>query len=165
MGQADEYLSTVSMSEHYQKAARQFQGFAGGESAWQEHYSYIETVFRYLSLKCEIAECLEPAYKSKNTAALTWICDDLLPELLKLAQSCHGQHKKQWLAYCKPFGWEVLDQRYGGTEARIVTAMERLRAYINGEIPCLEELEEKRLPMTVSPWNTFRRIASPSADF
>ena len=165
LGQADEYLSTVPMSKYYQSAALKFQGFAGNESAWQVHYSYIETVFRYLSLKCEIAENLEPAYKRGDTAVLTRICGCLLPELLKLTQLCHDQHKKQWMAYCKPFGWEVLDQRYGGTEARIATAMERLRAFLDGEIPCLEELEEKRLPMTVSPWNTFRRIASSSSDF
>jgi hypothetical protein len=50
-------------------------------------------------------------------------------------------------------------------QSRIRTATMRLTAYLQGEIPCLEELEETRLPMMVNPWNTIRRIVTATADF
>jgi hypothetical protein len=69
------------------------------------------------------------------------------------------------MASNKPFGWETLDHHYGGMEARIHTACQRLSDYLTGQLPSLEELEQKRLPMMVNPWNTIRRIATTTADF
>ena len=165
MGQADEYLQNHPMSEFYGQTAAKFAEFASRESKWQKHYAYIETLFSYLSLKCEIAEKLEPAYKAKNTATLAKITGSQLPALLELTESCHTQHKKLWMESNKPFGWETLDHHYGGMEARIRTVCERLDAYLSGEIPCLEEMEQKRLPMMVNPWNTIRRIVTTTVDF
>ena len=165
MGQADEYLSSTPMSGFYKATAEKFGGYAREKSLWQEHYSYIETLFSYLSLKCAIAENLTKAYQSENREVLAEICCVSLPRLLVLLQQCHGQHKKLWLKDYKPFGWEVSDRHYGGSESRISYAIERLDSYLQGEISCLEELAEKRLPMSVNPWNVVRRIASATADF
>lgn len=165
MGQADEYLQANPMSEFYGQAAAKFEKFVSQNTKWQTHYAYIHTVFRCLSLKCGIAEKLEPAYQRKDHAVLTDIMTAQLPALLELTVLCHEQHKKLWMESNKPFGWETLDHHYGGMEARIRTACDRLRAYLQGEIPCLEELEEKRLPMAVNPWNTVRRISTATADF
>lgn len=165
LGQADEYLSKVPMSGFYGDTAEKFAVCARENSPWQKHYAYIETIFRYLSLKCEIAEILVDTYQKKDNATLSDICYVRLPKLLQLLQQCHQQHKALWLADYKPFGWEVADRQYGGSESRIVYAAERLDAYLKGSTPRLEELEEKRLPMTVNPWNSVRRIASTTADF
>ena len=54
-------------------------------------------------------------------------------------------HRASWMAYCKPFGWEVHDIRYGGLFCRFETAKARLSSYLAGEIPAIEELEEERL--------------------
>lgn len=165
MGQADEYLQKNPMSDFYGQTAAKFEKYAAEDSKWQAHYAYIHTVFRYLSLKCAIAEKLEKAYKDKDDAVLSEVLTTQLPALLDLTMLCHEQHKKLWMAGYKPFGWEPLDHHYGGTEARIRTACQRLEAYLSKEIPCLEELEEKRLPMMVNPWNTVRRIVTTTADF
>jgi hypothetical protein len=73
MGQADEYLQNHPMSAYYGQTAEKFAEFAARDSKWQGHYAYIETIFRYLTLKCEIAEKLEPAYKAKDNALLAKI--------------------------------------------------------------------------------------------
>jgi hypothetical protein len=52
-----------------------------------------------------------------------------------------------------------------GTEARIRTAQERLKDYLRGSLEPLEELEQPRLDMTVSPWNPFSRIVTGSVKF
>lgn len=160
LGQADEYLSKVPMSGWYGIYANRFGAYAVQSPLWEKHYTFIETVFRYLSLKCEIAQHLIPAYLAGDKQTLSMISDIQLSQLLKLEQQCHTHHKALWLETYKPFGWEVLDQRYGGTAARIRTAQERINSYINGSIDRLEELDESRLPMTVSPWNPFSRIVT-----
>ena len=165
MGQADEYLKHHPMSDFYGNVAQKFTAIAKEDSPWQPHYAYIETIFRYLSLKCTIAETLVDAYKEKNTSVLTDICNLQLPKLLELTELCHQQHKSLWQKDCRIFGWETLDHHYGGMKARITSATERIQAYLNGTLPCLEELEEKRLPMTLNPWNPIRRIATTTADF
>ena len=45
----------------------------------------------------------------------------------------------------KPFGWEVLDIRYGGVLARIDSSIERITDYLDGRINKIEELEQERL--------------------
>ena len=45
----------------------------------------------------------------------------------------------------KPFGYEVLDIRYGGILKRLKSAQEKITEYLNGEISRIEELEVKRL--------------------
>ncbi len=54
-------------------------------------------------------------------------------------------HCKVWLLYNKPFGWEVLDIRYGGIVARMTTVVDRLSDYLEGRLDHLEELEEDKL--------------------
>ena len=54
-------------------------------------------------------------------------------------------HRKAWMRFNKPFGWDVLDIRYGGMIMRFDTAQMRIRDYLNGEIENIEELEAERL--------------------
>lgn len=164
LGQADAWLQANNRSGHYGSYAERFRNYAENNFQWEAHYRYIETVFRYLSSKCAISERLTVAYAGDNRQELRQIRTEL-DELLMLARQCHAQHKRLWMESYKPFGWEVLDHRYGGTEARILTAQERLDSYLTGEITKMEELEQKRLDMTVSPWNPFSRIVTGSVKF
>ena len=49
----------------------------------------------------------------------------------------------------KPFGWEVIDIRYGGVISRLDTASERLMDYVEGRLERIEELEQERLIYSV----------------
>ncbi|WP_247740854.1 hypothetical protein [Cohnella sp. LGH] len=64
---------------------------------------------------------------------------------------------------CKPFGWEVLDIRYGGALARLDTAIERLAGYLSGRVERLEELEECRLYFDGPRTNEWHSIGSINA--
>lgn len=164
LGQADHFLQSQPFSEHYLAYADRFAGYAAGNSRWEKHYTFVGNLFRYLGLKCRIAEQLRDAYLKGDRPCMEQICDEWLPALLEVAQQCHEQHKALWMADYKPFGWEVLDHRYGGTEARIRSARERLSAYLSGAVSALEELEEPRLPMAPNPWNPFRRIITGTVE-
>ena len=72
--------------------------------------------------------------------------DKLLPALRQDYEALKLLHYKIWHQTCRPFGFEVVDGRYGATVNRLKTAELRLEAYLSGETARLEELEEKRLP-------------------
>ena len=77
------------------------------------------------------------------------------------------------MTYNKPFGWEVLDIRYGGVISRLDTAIERINEYLAGDIEFIDELEQERLPFTEGVedstalgWCSYYfRIASPNVFF
>ncbi len=46
----------------------------------------------------------------------------------------------------KVFGLDTVDIRLGGLDARIRRAIQRLQAYLNNEVPKLDELEVPILP-------------------
>lgn len=49
------------------------------------------------------------------------------------------------MAENKPFGFEVQDIRIAGAVTRARSAAKRVKAYLDGELKALEELEEERL--------------------
>lgn len=65
----------------------------------------------------------------------------------------------------KPFGWEVLEHRYGGARARLKTAYDRVSDFIavwppalrvgmtrvQDRVSVLEELDEQVLPVSTGP--------------
>lgn len=53
-------------------------------------------------------------------------------------------HRSQWLRMFKPFGWEIIDIRYGGVISRLDTASVRIMDYVEGRIARIEELEQER---------------------
>ena len=53
-----------------------------------------------------------------------------------------SEHRKLWHQTYKPFGWEVLDIRYGGMLSRLDTVIWRLEEYLAGNIAEIPELEE-----------------------
>ena len=50
------------------------------------------------------------------------------------------------MRYCKAFGWDVLDIRYGGLICQLDTGAMRVKLYAEGKLEVLEELAEMRLP-------------------
>jgi hexosaminidase len=61
------------------------------------------------------------------------------------------KHRKVWFESYKPFGWEVIDIRYGGVMIRIDSVKYRIQEWLEGRISAIEELEEERLRHD-GPW-------------
>lgn len=160
LGLSDEYLIKNPKSSYFAEYAEKFNNYAAQNSLWKKHYTFIETIFKYMSVKCYIAEKITAAYSNADKQLLTEICNEKLPELLELTACCQNLHKELWMETYKPFGWEVLDRRYGGTKSRIETAIERLGEYLNGKLSQIEELEEMRLPLHGSPFHSYSRIVT-----
>lgn len=145
MGLFDSHIYGVDMDSHY----------AGLEEVFKKHsqeYKYgcfvfkvIEKLCSVLKIKSNLGIKLKKAYENMDVSSMVIIARELLPELLNNIRELRDEHRKQWLETYKPFGWEVIDIRYGGLIARVDTAIKRLNDYLEGKIDKIEELEEKRL--------------------
>ncbi|SCZ87601.1 BZ3500_MvSof-1268-A1-R1_Chr2-2g05067 [Microbotryum saponariae] len=103
---------------------------------------------RILSLKCHLRERLVHAYRHADHVEFTALAgpakESRLSRLRALVKELKKVHRRHWFSLYKPFGWEVLDLRYGGLEARLETMHERLIAYLDprdSSVTRIEELE------------------------
>lgn len=65
---------------------------------------------------------------------------EVIPAIALAVEELRLAHRTQWLKMFKPFGWEVLDIRYGGVINRLNTASVRVLAFADKEINRIEEL-------------------------
>lgn len=148
LGLADGDLATVTgLGEH----------FAAVRSSLEEISNVVSPAWRRTALPMRLAAVLEikaelgvrilSAYRMKNRRQLQQICDEALPAVIERAHALHETHRELWFSLYKPFGWEVLDRRYGGMIARLYSTQKRLEDYLQLRIDVIEELEELRLPV------------------
>ncbi|KAK4051972.1 hypothetical protein OIO90_004502 [Microbotryomycetes sp. JL221] len=102
---------------------------------------------KILSLKCHLRDRLAFAYKGDDRVELEALAGNSetsrLSRLRSLVKELHSLHRNNWMTMYKPFGWEVLDLRYGGLIARLETMHQRIVSYLDpeGTVDRLEELE------------------------
>ena len=135
----------------------QQQDLTPGNTIWDE----------VLSVKSEAGRNIRRAYLEHNRGELGRYRFTVLPELLNRVRSLHEIHRKIWFAIYKPFGWDIIDMRYGSLEARITSAVIQLGSYLDGETESIEELEHERLFFngeagTLHWCNRYGKIVSPS---
>lgn len=116
------------------------------EGSNAELFSYYELLARILSVKSDMGIRVRKAYLSGDRETLRMIAEQELPKLRALVGELRLQREKIWYREYKPNGYEVLDIRFSGVEARFRTAARRIGQYLDGEIERIEELEEERLP-------------------
>jgi hypothetical protein len=72
---------------------------------------------------------------------------------------------ENWMKLYKPFGWDIIDMRYGALLARIDSAIREVKAYLDGDLETVEELDAERLYLDAEgPYerNHYGRYVSPS---
>lgn len=131
-------------------------------------YGYIfeslSALCSVLGLKADLGVRTRKAYLAKDSEQLAKITDEY-PEIVKRLEAFHKTFCHQWHKENKPFGWEVQDARLGGLMQRLKTCHSRLQAYLAGELPTIEELEEEILLWSGSEYihcNNYQAIVSRS---
>ena len=112
-----------------------------------------------LEYKADFGVRLKKAYDAKDKEALKELaheCDIIRENVKNLCDT----HRKAWMYYNKPFGWEVLDIRYGGIQSRFETAKILITEYLAGNIDKIDELEEERYLFGDPNWLSYQRIAT-----
>lgn len=100
-----------------------------------------------LSRKADLPSQLRAAYLKGDKAALKKYLKTEIPQIIKDIKTLNDYHREVWHRNNKPFGWEILERRYGGLLGVFENLKRRLGAYLAGEVDRLEELDEKRVKM------------------
>ena len=128
-------------------------------------YQNLANLCDVLSIKANLGINLRKTYQNSDKKHLEKLVKDIDSLLEKVDSFCKS-FEKQWMKECRPFGFEVMDGRFGVLKNRIYYAKNRILDYLNKKIEKIEELEEDILLFDgrsdeVS-WNIWQRIISPS---
>ena len=142
------------------------------ENAKGSKYAYIfegeAALCELLSVKYDLGLRAREAYKNGDKAALGAIVKDF-EKASELLEVFYQKFKALWMKENKPFGFEIQDIRLGGLKQRLITAKEKITAYINGEIDTIEEYDVQVLDYIragtsgkMPQYNSYTMIASAS---
>ncbi|MCR8844550.1 beta-N-acetylhexosaminidase [Paenibacillus sp. SC116] len=174
LGLFDKQIEGLEMSAHYAKVEQDIRSSRVPEAELDYIFDVPEKLCGVLKLKSEIGIELKRAYDAGDKETLQRIAVEVLPAIAAGVKDLRAAHRSQWLRMFKPFGWEVIDIRYGGVISRLDTASMRLIDYVEGRIGQIEELEQERLVYSTTNrfnnkgagWCSFYyRMASPNVFF
>jgi hypothetical protein len=174
LGLFDKQIDGLDMTAHYAWTESEIASRRKPEAELDYLFEVPQKLCAVLKQKSEIGLELKRAYDSGDKALLRRIAEDVLPEISQSVLKLRAAHRKQWLSMFKPFGWEVLDIRYGGVLSRLDTASMRLLEYADGKLERIEELEQERLLYSTTNRFTdkgagwcsyYYRMASPNVFF
>jgi hexosaminidase len=145
VGLFERHIDHLPVAQHYGSLANLYHEYNSKRPDWQQIFGVTEALAAVLALKADLGLRLLKYYQAKDSKKLAQIAAEELPLLVERVETLRQRHMKQWLYAYKPFGWEVIDQRYGGLIARLHSTGERLEEYLSGQVASLPELEETRL--------------------
>lgn len=158
MGLFDQHVDPDTFPAHFAERAQVLAEAGQRNLAWQYLFDSLSALCHVLEAKCDVGIRLKAAYDAADKAEMARIADEVIPEIQKRLAAYIALYHKQWLQDNKPFGIDVLDVRFGGIERRLLTASERIHAYLDGEVDSLPELEQTRLRYDGAPEGTNRNI-------
>lgn len=181
----DPLVEGLPLREHYEKLAQVL--FAAAEKAnggnrdsneadddaengydWGYRLLFPAYLAHALSLKSELRRRLATAYAQGDRATLRQMVASDIPALRAAVEDLWQIHRSIWMYTYKPFGWEVVEGRYGGLQARLATLADVVTAYLDGEVEEIPELEVtlERRPVWSAPGMLpevqYARVVTPS---
>lgn len=121
---------------------------------------------RVLALKTEIHKKARAAYRAGDVAEIRRLHDNVLPACQEALRALWDAHRAAWEQWKKPFGWEVLDRRYGGSLARLESLgrlLEKCLADPSARIPEWDFEPAADPCATPMPFRPYARAITPSA--
>jgi hypothetical protein len=145
LGLFDRHLAGENLEEHYAQLREKLCRYKNQYPNGQLLFETPEKLCAVLEQKSDLGLRLVKAYRKRDLATLRKIAGQELSEIIQNVCDLRSAHRAEWFAMYKPFGWEVLDLRYGGLLSRLESAILRLNDYLEGRVEHIEELEEERL--------------------
>jgi hypothetical protein len=160
-GLFDYEIKELDLAGHYAKWAVCYETAAAGKDPYGL-FAFSARITRALELKADLGKNIRTAYKAGDRATMKTLAENTIPDLIRRVEELRHFNRDYWMTHIKALGWEVMDLRYGTLIARLDTAAYRIKSWLEGKIPLIEELEEERLPFSsrgLSECNCYGRIA------
>ncbi len=146
------------MAEHYRRLSEQLNEV--GEQT--PHIAFAATIARLLAGKTRLHVEVRPAYQTRNREALAELNFKVLPEVIRDLERLGEIHRRIWDFWYKPFGWEVIDRRYGGMYARLQSLGRLLDQALQDPSPHIPEWEYELQKTEPGIFFNFARTAFPT---
>lgn len=148
LGLFDKETEGLGLSAHYENVTADLKPLAENEAGeLQTIFAFYHQLAHVMTTKADFGTMVKAAYDSKDKEALIRELEKA-KALKESVNELRLAHQKIWMQYNKPFGWEVLDIRYGGVIMRFATTIDRLQAYLDGTLQEIPELEAEKLPFS-----------------
>ncbi len=144
-GLLDKNYEDANLTPHYEALTPVLKAAIGRNGRFDGLFEFSYHASHVLEMKAEMGLRLTAAYRAGDRDALAAIANEELPELSARVKALRLCHMDNWMALYKPFGWDVMDMRYGSLLARIDSAIREVNAYLDGKIDTIEELDAERL--------------------
>jgi hypothetical protein len=162
----DPVIGETDLRDWYGRLARKLSADSrpGGLA---ERLAFPAAIAAVLEVKAHLRRDLSRALARRDRRTLKRLLETDVAAALRRVETLWKCHRTMWMNTYKPFGWEVLECRYGGLLARLRTLQSRLQAFLAGDVRSLPELEAKLL----NPWEgrtadhlhfSYSRVKTPS---
>ena len=142
----DYHIQVLDTVSYYGELAKRLESCVKTSPAYQGFFTYYQLLAEILSEKADLGIRIKHAYEQKDLSTLDRICEEVIPRLTKKMWNMKLLREQLWMRDAKPFGYELLDIKLGGVITRLESNRRRIRSYLDGNVPVLEELEQPRLP-------------------
>lgn len=156
-------LDLRGYADMLQKNVPDLEQAAAQDPQWGYLSATYAALARFLHDKALLETDLHRFWQDKDRAALSKLVTHRLPTLQKLLVDFTEAFHAQWLRENRAAGLDVFDLRVGGQQQRLITTVERLQSWLEGQIPTVEELDESWLPFDALDWKQGHR--DPPAPF
>lgn len=145
VGIFDRQFGDMGLEPYYSELEEQLETAENRAGRWNVLYGYYRLLAGINASKCTLGTRIRDAYLGKDRECMEKIISVEIPALRRKIRLLKKRREQLWMEEYKPNGYEVLDIRISGVEARLESAGERLRMWLLGEKEKLEELEEERI--------------------
>jgi len=147
-GLFDAHVDPSTFPAHFRQCAVELTEAAARNGEWAYIFRHTANICRVLEHKCTMGLEITDAYLTGNKEKLRDIAEIKLPALQKQTEELLYGFEDQWNTENKPHGLEVIQIRIGAIQTRLDAAARRIKAYLDGKVEKLDELESERLGFT-----------------
>jgi hypothetical protein len=129
-----------TLPEHYRQLAERCTELSAGHSA-DARLDFVAKLAAVLAVKTALHLALRPAYLQGDQTAIRNLVEHNIPALRRDVHELWKLHQRRWHSLYRPFGWEVIESRYGGLLARLETLEQKLTRWLTEPASHIEELD------------------------
>lgn len=161
IGLFDGQIKGMGLDLHYKNLGEKLKKAVeeAEDTVMKDVFSYYQTLADILAEKAGLGLEVKAAYDREDRIEMEKLCRRI-EGCADMAAVLRRKREKIWFSECRPFGYEVLDIRFGGVEVRLRSAARRLRLWTGGGIGRVEELEERRLPYVLDEKDENHRMCA-----
>lgn len=103
---------------------------------------YGRKLLEFAIAKCNFVKTYLDAYRRKDNRKAVAGVIPMAERLLRVFRQFSAEHHKVWFSHNKPFGYETVQVRLGGEEARIKELVRRLKEFAEGRAQTMPETDD-----------------------